>query len=236
MNVPFETVTANTTTIRTNQFQRRTRVYVVDSQVIVQRAFAYLLEAERDMELCGVTSSAPVALAQILSLRPDLAILELVLKTGSGLNLIKQLRYQCAALKILVFSRLNEWHYIERAWRAGANGYLSKDEPPERVIEGIRGLMAGKPCWDQDTAARMMEIVLGGETRGRSVTDRLSNRELEVLQMVGLGVSSREIAQRLQVSIKTIESHREHLKVKLGLRSALELVNYAHDWVERGGA
>ncbi len=209
----------------------KTRVFLVDDHPIVRRGFQLLLNLERDLAVCGEADNGPEALERILALKPDVAIVDLSLKSSSGLELIKQLRAQLDDLKILVFTMRAESIYAERALRAGANGYITKEEGTEKAIEGVRLLMQGKTCISQPLAEAMMARMTGKSTPGPNSFESLSDRELEVLELVGNGLSSREIAQKLHLSIKTVESHREHIKTKLSLKSASELVNYAFNWV-----
>jgi DNA-binding NarL/FixJ family response regulator len=207
------------------------RVFLVDDHPIVRRGFQLLLGIERDLMVCGEADNGPAALAKMLALRPDVAIVDLSLKSSSGLELIKQLRAQLPALKILVFTMRAEGIYAERALRSGANGYLTKEEGTERAIEGIRLLMQGKTCLSQTLTEAMMGRLSGKASPAKASFESLSDRELEVLELVGSGLGSRAIAEKLHLSIKTIESHREHIKTKLGLNGASELVNYAYNWV-----
>ncbi len=210
---------------------RRTTVFLVDDHPIVRRGFQLLLRLEQDLKVCGEAASGPEALQKILALKPDVAIVDLSLKSSSGLELIKQLRELVPQLQILVFTMQSEAIYAERALRAGANGYLTKEEGAEKAIEAIRVLREGKPYFSPRVAVTLMErMATGGET-ATSGLESLSDRELEVLEMVGNGLSSREVAANLRLSIKTVESHREHIKAKLGLKKGSELVNYAFRWV-----
>ncbi len=207
------------------------RVFLVDDHPIVRRGFQLLLGVERDLMVCGEADTAPVALQKILALKPDVAIVDLALKGGSGLELIKQLRAQGLQLKLLVFSMRNEGIYAERALRAGADGYITKEEGTEKAIEAIRLMMQGKRYVSSEMAEKMMDSLVGAGPEGDGGTiELLSDRELEVLELIGNGLGSREIAQKLHLSIKTIESHREHIKSKLGLTRATELVSYAFNW------
>ena len=207
------------------------RVLLVDDHPIVRRGLQLLLSLEPDLMVCGEADSGPAALEKILALKPDVAIVDLALKSSSGLDLIKQVRAQRSRMKILVFTMRAESIYADRALRAGANGYITKEEGAEKAIEAIRLLMQGKTCFSQPVADAMMARMTGKSLLGASSFESLSDRELEVLELIGNGHGSRAIAQRLNVSIKTIESHREHIKTKLGLKRASELVNYAFNWV-----
>ncbi len=209
---------------------RKTSVFLVDDHPIVRRGFQLLLSLEREFTVCGEADSGPEALQKMLALKPDVAIVDLALKTSSGLELIKQVRAHLPALRILVFTMSGESIYAERALRAGANGYITKEEGTERAIEAIRLLVQGKTYVSPQLANSMVARMTGARSGPASV-DALSDRELEILESVGRGLGSREIADRLHISIKTIESHREHIKTKLGLKRAAELVNYAYNWV-----
>jgi DNA-binding NarL/FixJ family response regulator len=209
----------------------RIRVFLADDHPIVRRGFQLLLGMERDLMVCGEADNGPAALQKILALKPDVAVVDLFLKSSNGLELIKQLRAQGLKLKILVFTMQGEGLYAERALRAGADGYITKEEGTEKAIEAIRLLMQGKRYVSPAMADKMMETMVGNTPGAGSAVQSLSDRELEVLELLGHGLGSRDIAEKLHLSIKTIESHREHLKTKLGLTRAPELVSYAFNWV-----
>lgn len=215
---------------RTAASSKRIRVFLVDDHPIVRRGFQLLLGMEPDFLVCGEADSAPAALERILALKPDVAIIDLALKGGSGLELIKQLRAQGLRLKLLVFSMRNEGIYAERALRAGADGYITKEEGTEKAIQAIRLLMQGQRYFSKEVAEKMMESLVGNSPDTEGAIESLSDRELEVLELIGNGLGSRDIAEKLHLSIKTIESHREHIKTKLGLTRATELVSYAFNW------
>jgi DNA-binding NarL/FixJ family response regulator len=217
--------------MKTASAKSKVRVFLVDDHPIVRRGFQLLLSLEPDLMVCGEADNGPAALQKILALKPDVAIVDLALKASSGLDLIKQVRAQLSRMKILVFTMREEIIYAERALRAGANGYITKEEGTEKAIEAIRLLMQGKTCFSQPVADAMMARLTGKSSRAGGSLESLSDRELEVLDLIGNGHGSREIAQRLRISIKTVESHREHIKTKLGLKSASELVKYAYNWV-----
>jgi len=214
----------------------KTRVFLVDDHPIVRRGLQLLLSLEPDLMVCGEADSGPVALERILALNPDVVVVDLTLKTSSGLELIKQLRAQHRTVKILVFTMHDESFYADRAIHAGANGYITKEEGTEKAVEGIRLLMQGKLCLSERVAAKMMDRLVGGGAKAKGVSvESLSDRELEVLELIGTGLGSREIAGRLHLSIKTVESHREHIKTKLGLKGASDLVNFAFNWIREPG-
>jgi DNA-binding NarL/FixJ family response regulator len=208
----------------------KVRVFLVDDHPIVRRGFQLLLGMERDLMVCGEADSGPTALQKILALKPDVVIVDLSLKGSSGLELIKQIRAQSLKAKLLVFTMRDEGIYAERALRAGADGYITKEEGTEKAIQAIRLLMQGKRYVSDKVAASMLETLLGNDAGAKGAVELLSDRELEVLELIGNGLGSREIAEKLHLSIKTIESHREHIKTKLGLARASELVSYAFNW------
>jgi DNA-binding NarL/FixJ family response regulator len=208
----------------------RVRVFLVDDHPIVRRGFQLLLSLEPDLMVCGEADNGPAALQKILALKPDVAIVDLSLKGSNGLELIKQLRAQSLKLKLLVFSMRDEGIYAERALRAGADGYITKEEGTEKAIQAIRLLMQGKRYLSDKVAEKMMDTLMGNNSEAEGAVESLSDRELEVLELIGAGLGSREIAEKLHLSIKTIESHREHMKTKLGLTRAPELVSYAFNW------
>jgi DNA-binding NarL/FixJ family response regulator len=209
------------------------RVFLVDDHPIVRRGFQLLLAMEPNLMVCGEADSGPEALQKILTLKPDVAIVDLSLKGSSGLELMKQLRSQDSTVKLLVFTMRDEAIYAERALRAGADGYITKEEGADKAIQAIRMLMEGKR-YLSDKVAEKMVVSLTGSVGGMGGVNSLTDRELEVMALLADGLGSREIAERLNLSIKTIESHREHMKTKLGLKRATELVSYAFNWF-RGG-
>ncbi len=208
----------------------KVRVFLVDDHQIVRRGFQLLLGLEKDLSVCGEAEKASQALEKMIQLKPDIAIIDLGLRDSSGLDLIKQARERLPGLRILVCTMKDEQMYAERALRAGANGYITKEEGAEKVIEALRVIMRGKTYLGAQLAEAMMNRLAAGGQPGEA-TDLLSDRELEILEMIGSGLGTRQIAERLRLSVKTIESHREHIKTKLQLKKASELVNYAYNWV-----
>jgi DNA-binding NarL/FixJ family response regulator len=209
------------------------RVFLVDDHPIVRRGFQMLFSRQSDLLACGEADNGPAALERILALKPHVAIVDLVLKVGNGLDLIKQLRAQRLNIKLLVFTMRNDALHAERALRAGADGYITKEEGPEKVIEAIRLAMQGHRYLSPEVAEKMVSQMTGRGSAAESPAEQLSDRELEVLELIAQGLGSREIANALHLSIKTVESHREHIKTKLGLTRAAELVNYALNWASQ---
>lgn len=212
----------------------KTKVFVVDDHPIVRRGLQFLLGIEPNVCVCGEAESGPEALEKINALQPDVAIVDLTLKDSSGLDLIKNLRIQCPKVKLLVFSMHDELFYAERVMRLGAHGYVSKEEGTEKAIEALRYILQGKKYVSQAVASRLLQGMDGSSSETpSSPVERLSDRELEVLQLIGNGVGTRAVAEQLGLSIKTIESYRENIKAKLGLSGAPELTSFAYSWVHR---
>lgn len=210
----------------------KARIFLVDDHPIVRRGFQLLVGLEPDLVICGEAENSASALSQIQQLKPDLAIIDLALKSSSGLDLIKQLRSLCPEVKLLVFTMHDEPLYAERVLKAGVHGYITKEEGTEKALEAVRKLLSGKAYVSEHIRERMLEMMTGfSKANAAGTVESLSDREIQVLELIGNGVGSSEIASQLGLSIKTVESHREHIKTKLGLRRAPELVQYAHNWV-----
>lgn len=213
---------------------QKTRVFLVDDHPIVRRGLHFLIGLEPDLVVCGEADSRSAALEQIPKARPEVVVVDLALKNSSGLELVKDLRERFPKLKVLVFTMHDEPIYAERVLKAGAHGYVTKEEGAEKAVEAIRQVLRGKPYLTGRIAERMLETMTGfGRSQTAGTVESLSDRELEVLGLIGKGLGSSEIARRLNLSVKTIESHREHIKAKLGLQRATELVRYAFNWVQR---
>ena len=164
--------------------------------------------------------------------RPDVAIVDLTLKDGNGIELIKEFREQYPQLKILVVSMHDELLFAERALRAGAVGYVSKHEAIRTIVQAVRTVLGGKLYLSQTMTERMVNMAVGAKSNGaRSPMERLTDREIEIFEMIGQGLTSRQIARHLELSPKTVETHREHIKEKLELKNATELTKHAVQWV-----
>lgn len=213
---------------------KKARVFIVDDHPIVRRGFQFMLSLEPNLMVCGEAESGPEALRKIQETKPHVAIVDLTLKASSGLDLIRNLRSVCPDVKILVFSMHDEMYYAQRVLRLGAHGYITKEEGPEKAVEALRLIVQGKRYVSPAVADRILDSVSGSAvgTEAASI-DRLSDRELEVLQLIGSGLGTRVISERLSLSIKTIESYRENIKAKLGLNGAAELTSYSFNWVNR---
>lgn len=211
----------------------KTRIVLVDDHPIVRQGVRMLINQESDLEVCGEADCASDALAVIAKTRPDVAVIDLTLKESSGLELIKDIRLRFPAIRALVLSMRDESFYAERVFRAGARGYITKEEGADKVVEGIRKILEDKVYVSEKMASRMIcKLVDGRADVGKSPLQCLTDRELEIFEMIGSGLATREVAQNLHLSVKTVESHREHIKSKLKLDNATELLKHAIQWVQ----
>jgi DNA-binding NarL/FixJ family response regulator len=215
------------------------RVVVVDEHPIVRRGIAALLEERSEFRLCGEADGLPGAIKLVRDLHPHLVLVELTLQDGSGLELIKELSSIDPAVRVCVFSMHDEALFAERALRAGARGFLSKRAPLREVLSALRRILDGRVYLSDQMTDRMLSRAVGGngDPIERSPIETLSDRELEVFEQVGRGVTTRQIAEQLFLSPKTVETYRENIKVKLNLHNATELTQHAVKWVlEKSGA
>jgi DNA-binding NarL/FixJ family response regulator len=212
----------------------RTRILLVDDHAVVRFGIAQLINRESDLVVCGEEEDASKALTAIGTLKPDLVIADISLKDSSGLELMRNIKAQYTKLPVLVVSAHDEAIYAEIAFRAGALGYLMKDQALDRVITAIRRVLSGAIYVSDGLASRMLERQVRGRTDvSQSPVKSLSDREMEVFQLIGQWKKTRDIADELHLSIKTIEYYREQIKRKLNLKSASELTHYATSWVQR---
>ncbi|MCE5230350.1 response regulator transcription factor [bacterium] len=209
-----------------------TRILIVDDHSVVRYGLHQLIADEPDLEICGEASGVNEAFGMVESLAPNLMVVDLSLKDGSGIELIKQIKTHYPSIKMLVWSMHDEFLFAERALKAGAMGYVCKDEPIESVLEAIHAIMRGKIHLSDRIADRLLIHMAGGDQEaGGSTLEQLSNRELEVFELIGRGCTRGQIAQNLHLSVKTIESHQENIKRKLFLSSNQELFRRAVAWV-----
>jgi DNA-binding NarL/FixJ family response regulator len=207
-----------------------TRILIVDDHPLVRTGFAQLIGDCADLEVCGEAGDMAEALRQIDATSPDLAIIDLSLAGGSGLDLIERVRSRNKDILMLVASMHDETLYAERVLAAGARGYINKQEAQDSIIRAIRQVLSGKVYLSQQMTDRLLSGMVDSNGEKRDI-DSLSNRELQVFELIGEGVSSSQIAEQLNLSIKTIETHQAHIKKKLGLGSAHELNQRAIRWV-----
>lgn len=209
------------------------KILVVDDHPIIREGIRMLLRDDANYVVCGEAESVAEAMAGIALHAPDMVIVDLALKGGrTGFNLLQEMREQYPHLPALVLSMRDEDFYAELALRAGARGFVVKEEGPQKVIEGIRKVLLGQVYVSDRIATRVMgKIAAGAGERGQTPVDSLTDRELEIFRMIGSGLPTREIARELRISPKTIDSHRENIKKKLMLGSAAELLRQAVQWV-----
>lgn len=204
---------------------------IVDDHPLVREGLIGLISAQPDFEVCGEASGLAEARERIAATQPQVVILDLSLKDGNGIELVKELKANAPEVKVLVLSMHDESLFAERVLRAGAVGYVSKHEAPRTIIQAARTVLSGKVYVSESLTEQMVQRAFGGGDLGRSPIDRLSDREMQVFELIGQGLTVREIAARLELSPKTIETHREHVKDKLGLKNATELTRHALQWV-----
>jgi DNA-binding NarL/FixJ family response regulator len=209
----------------------KARVLVVDDHPIVRGGLAQLINQEADLHVCGEAADAATAFDAIETMKPDVAVVDLSLHGPDGLELVKNLRARHIPVPVVILSMHDESLYAERALRAGARAYLMKQEAAEQVLVALRRVLAG----DIYVSDRMASRLLGQMTGGRSFAGDppvrcLSDRELDVFRRIGRGSGTRQIADELHLSVKTVESYRTHIKEKLGLSSSVELVRRAVEW------
>ena len=201
---------------------------LVDDHPIVRQGLRLMIDLEPDLVVCGEAQSEREARTAIRELQPDVVVVDISLAQGDGLELVRDAHAQHPELPMLVLSMHDELLYAERALRAGAKGYVMKQEATEKVMEGIRRVLAGELYVSEKMAARLMSQAVSSKgAPEENPLSRLSDRELEVFTMIGHGVGTREIAKKLFLSVKTVEAHREHIKEKLNLKNGTELMRFA---------
>ena len=211
----------------------RKRVVIVDDHPMFRERLVQVVNHEEDMEACGEAEDLTQAMETILRESPDLVIADITLKDSSGLELIKRIREHTATLPILVLSMHEESLYAERVLRAGANGYITKHQHPKEVINAIRRMLAGGVYVSEAMASVFLKGML--RSRGRSSprsVERLTDRELAVLEMIGQGRTTRQIATALKLGTPTIDTYRDRIKEKMNLQNAAELLHFAIRWVQ----
>jgi len=215
-----------------NESPRKTaKVLIVDDHPILRQGLAELIDHEEDLEVCAQAEDANQALSAIKKMPPDIAIVDIALKEASGVELIKDIKAQHPQLPVLALSMHEESLYAKRVLRAGATGYIMKQEATEDVIAAIRKVLTGQVYVSQKMTEKLMYKLVGRTPEPASAVESLSDRELEVFLLIGKGHSTRQIADKLFLSIKTIETYRAHLKEKLALDGSAQLLQYAIQWV-----
>lgn len=213
------------------------RVLIVDDHPAVREALAIRIGRQRDLQVCGEAADINEALHLVAETQPDVAVIDISLKTGNGLDLIKRIKDRNERVGILVWSMHSESLYAERALRAGALGYINKDQATDQIVEAIRRVREGKVWLSETMAERLLHRTVGAERHSipRAAVEALADRELEVFLLIGQGVKTADIAERLHLSIKTVETYRDRIRQKLELSDGTELARYATQWVLENG-
>ncbi len=210
-------------------------VFIVDDHPVVRQGLTALINQESDLNVCGDAEDSTQAMDRIVQIKPDIAVVDLALGDDTGLDLIRRIKGRLPDLLILVLSMHHESFYAERVLRAGGRGYIMKEEAPQQILTAIRKVLEGEIYLSDEMSARLLSTLF--ETtpgHNASLVDRLSDRELQVFELIGRGLRTREVAEKLYLSIKTVESHRANIKKKLGLKHTNEFVQQAVRWVEYG--
>ncbi len=209
-------------------------VFIVDDHPVYRAGLKALIEGEKGLSWVGESDGAPRVVEAVQNLKPDIVLLDLNLQKGSGMQLIKAIRTQNKDVKILVASMHSDLIYAERVVRLGANGYINKEQSTRTMLDAIWRVLEGKIYVNSMVMELLLQRQLTGQCElGEEPADLLSNRELEIFTKIGSGVNSKNIAEQLNVSIKTVDSHREHIKRKLGLSDSNSLMLRAVSWVNR---
>ncbi|MFZ0201676.1 MAG: response regulator transcription factor [Candidatus Sulfotelmatobacter sp.] len=213
---------------------KKKAVFLVDDHPIVRQGLTLLINREPDLTVCGEAEEMHSALSAILAVKPDILIVDISLNGPDGLELLKNVRLSSPRLPVLILSMHDESIYAERALRAGANGYIMKQEATEKVLVALRRILSGEIyVSDRITNSMLQHYVRGANPAEHSSIAELTDRELEVFRLIGEGHGTRQIADTLHLSVKTVESYQAHIKEKLSLRSARELVQHAIEWTVR---
>ncbi|MBB5038560.1 response regulator transcription factor [Prosthecobacter dejongeii] len=207
------------------------RLLLIDDHPIMRHGLAQLIRAEDGLDVCGEAGNARDGLTAVGELKPDLVVIDLTLPDKNGLELLKDIQAQFPGTLCLVLSMHDETMYGERALRAGARGYIMKEAAADHLITAARKVLSGGIYVSDSMTSRMMEQVVGHRAKAASL-ESLTDRELEVLEMIGQGVATKNIAERLCISARTVEAHRAHIKDKLAITEGAALVRYAVQWVQ----
>jgi DNA-binding NarL/FixJ family response regulator len=210
---------------------KKSRVLLIDDHPIVRQGLALLIDRETDLSVCGEAEGSHTAFHAIATLHPDIVVLDISLSGPDGLDVLKEIRMKSQSLPVLILSMHDESIYAERAMRAGANGYIMKQEATDKVLVAIRRILQGEVYLSERLTTTMLQQFVRGTSPARSSPlVNLTDRELEVFRLIGEGHTTRQIADQLHLSVKTIESYQAHIKEKLALRNARELVQHAIEW------
>ncbi|MCF7789912.1 MAG: response regulator transcription factor [Prosthecobacter sp.] len=208
------------------------RIVLIDDHPIMRHGLAQLIRAEDGLDVIGEAGSAREGLEVVANLKPDLAVIDLTLPDKNGLELVKDIRALHPSTLCIVLSMHDETLYGERALRAGARGYVMKEEAADHLVTAIHKIISGGLYVSESLNARMLEQVTGTARSKATGMEALTDRELEILALIGKGVATKIIAAQLSISARTVEAHRAHIKEKLGMTDGAALVRYAVQWVE----
>jgi DNA-binding NarL/FixJ family response regulator len=212
--------------------QERAKVFLVDDHPLVREWLSQLIQREDDLAVCGEAEDTQEALNKIEETKPDIVVADISLKNTHGLELVKDLQARLPSLPVLVLSMHDESLYAERVLRAGAKGYITKQEATKRILQAVRQVLSGQIYISEKMASRMVhKMVLGRADSQKSSIERLTDRELEVFQLIGRGQGTRRIATDLHLGVKTVESYRARIKEKLKLEDGTQLLQHAIQWV-----
>ena len=205
------------------KFGTKSRIMIVDDHPMMRDGLTMRISSQSDMVVCGEAATEDEAVELVKQLCPDLVLIDISLKEGNGIELVKRVRLLNATTKMLVVSTFQESLYAERALRAGALGYLNKQESNEKLLEAIRTVLQGDRYVSDETTQRLVSLALGKRAFTDDPLEALTDRELEIFRLIGAGVSTSGIADQLFLSTHTVDTHRENIKKKLGVKSGAEL-------------
>jgi len=220
---------------------RVARILIVDDHPIVREGLALLLAGQPDMVVCAQAPDAATALQLVEETQPDIVIVDISLQKGNGIDLIKRIKTRSPSTRMLVSSMYEESLYAERALRAGASGYINKQESTNRIVDAVRCVFGGSVFLNERTSNQLLQRLVTGREKPaeRPPIESLSDREMEVFELIGQGLNTKDIAARLHLSSKTVETYRDRIRGKLLLRKGLDLTHFAIRWIiesQAGGA
>lgn len=211
------------------------RIFLIDDHPMMREGLAHLIQRSPEFEVCGEAGTAAEAFQIVPKIKPDLVVMDLSLPDKNGLELIKDLQALCPEVSVLVLSMHDEMLYAERVIRAGGRGYIMKESAPEKLADAMRKVLAGMVYVSDKASTHILDTLSGKSgNKTRSRLEGLTDREFEVFELVGEGKSAHEIAERLNISPRTVDAHRAHIREKLGLPDSAALMRYAVRWVEAG--
>jgi DNA-binding NarL/FixJ family response regulator len=218
-----------------NDAPAKKRVLIVDDHPIFRAGLTGLVNLETELTVCGEANDAAQAMQAVEKLHPDLVLLDMSLPGKGGLELLKDIRAIAPQMPVLIISMHDETLYAERVIKAGGRGYIMKQEGPEKIVQAIRKVLGGSISVSERIAAQILDAMSGSKGGTNSSVSTLTDREFEVYRLLGQGKEPHEIARTLHLSIKTVDTHRAHIRQKLGLRNATELIHHATRWTAEQG-